>query len=208
MQMLAAVGLDCLGEYPAFEDPTTNESCRDPLALMCALGGRAAKILDPHVDMDRWPRIIHARVIWLNRNAQEQAKSQVKFLHLVGGVPVEGRSWRRMRPALLRDKRLCEAWLDRCDPAPLEMDFKDLLLSPLDTARGIALHLGLPLGSEQAMASQVIPRNSKCQPGLDIELMLLGRSRRHFYFSESAVTENPAPAVTGTGRPDNAAGAE
>jgi hypothetical protein len=178
MQMLASAGIDCLGEYPAFEDPITNESCRDPLALMCTIGDRAVKILDPHVDMDRWPRIIHARVIWLNRNAQEQAKSQVKFLHLVGGIPVEGRSWRRMRPALLRDKRLCEAWLDRCEPAPLVMDFKDLLLNPLVAARSIASYLGLPPESEQVMASQVVlPRNSKCQPGLDIELMLLRRGR-------------------------------
>jgi hypothetical protein len=171
MQMLQAAGVECLGDFPAFEPEEVGFS-RRPHLLMACLSGRAAKILDPHRDIDQWPQRIDARVIWLDRDAREQAKSQLKFVRLMAGLDIPGQQWRAMRAGLLADRKRCQEWLDRCTPTPLVMRFEDILRSPITAAVEMASFLGLPAGSENAMAARVLQREPQCQPGLEIELKL------------------------------------
>jgi hypothetical protein len=171
MQMLEAGGFPVAGSFPDFECEQVNlaRGIVDR-AWLDSIEGHAVKILDPHKIV--LPSRAY-RSIWLDRDATEQAKSQVKFLKLRMGISgnrstVKGFAAlnRRDRPKAMA--ALCAAGSDRT----LTLAFENLLSYPFGCAKSIAVHLGAKLDLE-AMARAVRPREARCAPGLDIEMNLL-----------------------------------
>lgn len=174
MQMLSSAGVKCLGEFPAFEPDETSMS-RDPASLL-KMGGTAMKILGPHRDAPKWRRF-DAKIIWLNRDVKEQARSQVKFLREVAGFNIPASSWRGMAASLKSDKWKCCDWWNRCNIEPLFVKFEDLILHPEQEARVISKFIGIDNRMYwPIMADCVIPRNPKCTDDMGIEMALVARA--------------------------------
>lgn len=171
MQMIHAAGVPCFGDYPAFEPEEVNTMGRKPLELLAM--PMAMKILDPH--HDRWPDSFDARIIWLSRNTREQAKSQIKMLQLLAGIDVPSQTWRAMARSLENDRLLCARWRRSGGSEPLYLAFEDIIRNPLPCAQLLAEHIGQ--GSPRVMAACVLERGVKCEPGMEIELALIGGTR-------------------------------
>lgn len=136
--------------------------------------GKAAKVLDPH--HHTWPRELDARVIWLDRDTREQAKSQVKFLRMIGGFTIPGQSWRAMAKSLPGERAKSMDIFERLHVPVLELRFEDVLANPVASAMRVNDFVGGL--SISAMAECVIPRSPKCAPDVAIEVMLSEQETR------------------------------
>lgn len=161
MQMLAAGGVPCLGDYPAFESRAMAKS------------GEAIKILDPH-RANPTPYAIPpgACVIWLDRDPSEQADSLVKFTRILMGFSYN----REQRRALVRQLRADREQAMRAIGTRPKMivPFESLLSTPAAWAKSIGAFVGLDGFDIIAAAGQVRLRSPKCASGLDMELDLMG----------------------------------
>lgn len=179
MHMLAAGGMACVGEAPGYEP-------RELLGLrrewIDAQAGRAMKMIDPHAfgfppPTQGSPSV---RTIWLDRNPVEQARSQAKFAHMVGGLPMPNRDhMRRWTRGLPTDRRAALKALKVASAAPgLMMDFEALLGLPVTAAAAIAEFLApdFPNLDVGAMAAVVRDRPTSCAPDLAIELDLIAKA--------------------------------
>ncbi|HWH75147.1 MAG TPA: hypothetical protein VNV16_12895, partial [Methylibium sp.] len=88
MQMLHRGGMPCLGPWPSFEV----DEARATLApkFVAEHAGKAIKVLDPQ----RIGLPADVRVVWLDRDHRQQAKSHAKFLEILTGN-VNDRAGRR-----------------------------------------------------------------------------------------------------------------
>lgn len=164
MHMLRAGGVSVVGLAPGFEDDRAANVPIDA-AWLVSLGDSAVKVLDPHRG---WREQVAARAIWLDRDETEQAKSQVKFLRLVGGVPIPTSAWKAMRSRLRADRALCMRVI------PVErkiISFEAVLASPCAAASELATWFD---GFDQDAAAAVVKRRSpKCATSLQLETELM-----------------------------------
>ena len=168
MQMLHAAEIPCCGEFPAFEPREVGEG-RD-LSKLLAIPA-AMKMLDPH--HDEWPESFGARIIWLDRDVREQAKSQIKFIRHVAELAVPSQAWRKIAQALRSDRIKCREWWERAATEPMILRFEDILDEPLLAARRIAEFLAIPDTRVPLMAECVLRRDAKCRPDMQIEMALM-----------------------------------
>lgn len=161
MQMLAAGGVPCIGDYPAFEG-------RDAVQP-----GQAVKILDPHrPDPIPYEIPAGARVIWVERDAHEQIASHDKFLRALTGLGYDRASRRRAVASIAKDRA---AGMRAIAGRPLlVLRFEDVLAHPEHEALRIGLFVGVPFDSQRA-ARQVLHRGPRCEPDMAIELRLMAR---------------------------------
>ena len=164
MHMLAAGGVDVVGAPPAYE---VEEASRIPLsaAWLKSIDGRAVKVLDPHRS---WRPMIPARVIWLDRDEKEQARSQIKFLRVMG-VPVAGGSLGKVRAALRADRKRCMAILT--GHHRMMFRFEDILADPRREAARLTTFF--PAIDVEKAAAVVRARDPRCAPDLQIEVDLM-----------------------------------
>jgi len=170
MQMLQAGGMPCVGEYPAFEDmrvaPSVGVIDR---GWWRSLAGQAVKVLEP--TLVQIPGDVPAATIWLDRDLDEQVKSNAKFLSAVAGVRIPRGYARDLRAVFVRDRAPSIAALPS---PPLLLRFEAILANPWAVAQALADHLGLVLDID-AMARAVVPRGPACLAGL-LEAELLRRA--------------------------------
>ena len=174
MQMLHAAGIPCVGEYPSFETWETNHAAitHDWLS---GHHGHAAKMLDPF--RSRIPDDANCVIIWLDRDATQQAKSQCKMVSMLSGTDVRS-EWRGMRGEIRRDRRKCLKIINRWPV--IMLSFESIILNPLETSRNLAGYLSPWINisaSVTAMAKVVIPRPTDCEPGMAIESALVMREQ-------------------------------
>lgn len=167
MQMLDAGGVPTIGEYPAFEDDRTGLD-RDPqwIAAQC---GKALKLLDPHYPDGR---LIpgNYKIIWLDRDHKQQARSQAKFARLLMGLPID-RAWvRALAGSYQKDLPVALKILQDRGPV-LRVRFEDILNDTFNAACRISKHLGI--GDVPNMVSQVRRRSPENANGMDMELALI-----------------------------------
>lgn len=172
MQMLHRGGFPTVGEWPAFE-PAELGPCVDVRSALLFCEGKAGKLLDPHKS-HHWTEDapVGLKVILLTRNSREQAKSQVKFLRLVGGFGIPGQAWRGMESAIRREIITCRNLFEDREIPILQLTFEEILKSPLAVAKKLAAFVDHPLDIER-MANAVIPRTPGCSPDVSIELTLI-----------------------------------
>lgn len=176
MQMLSRGGLSCVGEHPDFEVADVNHRAISP-SFMKRNAGRAAKWLNPH--LTPLPAGFRPSVIWLDRDLDEQTESQVKFAKAFFSVPVSRAHRKAWKAGLLRDRALAQEAFYGCPRFAIR--FETLITDTRVSAEAIATWLvdqGFFHLDAAAMASVVLPRDARCQPGIDIEIMLAeARSR-------------------------------
>lgn len=170
MQMLYAAGIICVGQRPAFEDDHCLQ--RIEAKWLSQQSGRAVKILDPQrVGI---PRGVDCAIIWLDRDAKEQAKSQIKFVEALDGIRIPTGAWRSMRANLRADRAKAMTIIAR-HPV-LKLSFEGMLGAPRLHAEQIAEFLA-PwfdlVDRIDFMATAVRRRSSACAPGLAMEMALM-----------------------------------
>lgn len=166
MQALQAGGIPTVGDWPAFE-PAEAGFPVDP-GWLAAQAGRAVKVLEPH----RSPaamKVPHL-AIWMERNLNEQARSQIKMVAAlsVAGATATRRERRLMSEALKHDTRKALALLH---PVIARVEYEDLVERPVAVMHRIARRLppGWRLDPEKA-AAVIHRRDPRCAPGLDMEI--------------------------------------
>ena len=169
MQMLSAGGVSAIGEYPAFEDDRTGID-RDP-EWISQQHGKALKLLDPHYPEGRLVPGRY-RIIWLDRDHREQARSQAKFARMLMGLPMGRKEVRALARSYATDLPVALKILTGRGPV-LRLRFENILAGPADAARRIHEHVGV--GRVADMAGEVRGRSPECAPGLDMELGLIAQ---------------------------------
>lgn len=165
MKMLDVAGIPVFAEYGvSYEHPALSVGAKMERFLPL-IGTSAAKILDPQLLI--WPERVNASVIWLDRNPREQAKSQLKFLRLLG-VTIPGGARRGIEGSIKRDVPICLRLYGRLGVRLMRFHFEDILHDPLRTAARMALFIERE-ADHHAMARVVIKRNPQCATGLEIE---------------------------------------
>lgn len=174
MQMLAASGVPVTGnaEYPAYEDDRVGDGLRTQKATwLRELHGEAVKLIDPQLyELPTGPRY---KFIWLDRDPDEQAKSQLKFAaaFLLGSVRQDRAARKALAASYRRDRPRAMARLATVsNVAPLIIGFESLLYYPERIAAELATAI---IGLDAArMAACVRKRSPKCYPGMmEIELL-------------------------------------
>lgn len=162
MQMLAAGGVHCVGEHPAYEDPMASRIPLDDWWLdRCS--GRAVKILDPHRG---WRGMHGARFIWMDRDVKQQAKSQRKFLLALMGVNAKAGA---LAAGLRADRAKCMRLLVPYDR--IMFSFEDIISNPLASASRLTTYF--PNIDIESAASVVHRRSTDCAPDMTLEASLL-----------------------------------
>lgn len=154
MQMLQAGGFPVTGEYPSFECLAYNSGGAPP-------PDGASKILDLHLNP---PPGGPYRWIWLDRNPNEQAQSQAKFLRLVCGLRIAGPEVHRLARSYKGDRETCFEVMRRLGGEVLSVTFEELVTESATTAARIASFVGLR--DSERMAAVVRKRPAGCLPYL------------------------------------------
>lgn len=165
MQMLHAGGVPCTGRAPAFEDNAVVYAVTPEYVAEHA--GHAVKVLDPQ----RVGLPGNVRVIWMDRDVNEQARSLIKFTELLHGVRYS-RDARRSLPASLRRDRIAAMRVIGQRPL-MAMRFESVLRMPISAACRLRDFVAPLQFDPLAAAAQVRQRDSECAPGLDLELSLM-----------------------------------
>lgn len=169
MNMLDRGGIPCAGTYPGYEIEEMRVT-RVSAEFVRNHKGHAIKWLDPF--QSPVPRDIDWITIWLDRDANEQAKSQGKM----AGFSLDRRQRKILASRLLKDRSA--SYTAFGDRPHLIVCFEDLLAHPEGASHRLAGWLFPWFGGldEPAMASAVVPRSAQCQPGFDIEMAAIGRA--------------------------------
>lgn len=166
MQMLHAMGVPCVGFWPAFEPPVIDR----PLtaADIAPMRGFAMKRLDIH-------RIglpgQDTRTIWLDRSVTHQTASMRKFSRILeDNDPQPNRFARKRWEASLRQHR-AKCIMEIGKRPLLLLSFENLLSAPGTAAALMVDFIGLaPADTSKAVACvQKRVLGAHCEPGLDIE---------------------------------------
>lgn len=164
MQMLHACGIRCLGHWPSFEHPNALEENFDN-EWLGGLASCAVKILDPARLKVKRP--FGSLLIWIDRDAVQQARSQMKFLEAAGVSVERNRKAVRAAAAQLRNERykhrnaIC-SYLD----GSITIEFEKLVVEPQKVADRVSVFLaphGYALNTWR-MVEQVKPRGPDCLP--------------------------------------------
>jgi hypothetical protein len=192
MQMLHAGGMPCVGSFPDFEDDNVSPIQGFIEAdWFMAQRGKALKWLSPHEVAA--PAYVPKAVIWLSRDAKQQAKSQIKFLNSVmRSVPSNRETVMKFAASIRRDERRC---LESFYGKPLAvLGFEDLLCNPTSAAHRlahfVAQHGGPDLNIEE-MAAAVIARSGQCRRDMSIEVRLATQPTLSASAPSASNTEDP-----------------
>lgn len=171
MQMLSAGGVPCAGAFPSFEP---DESGHIPLKQdwLLTLRGRAAKVLDPHRGLRSSP--VPLRVIWLNRDPKQQARSQAKFFREFLGESLPRNATRKLAASYSADKAAAMAIFRRLNAPVMELHFERIIDMPRTAAGMISDFI---CGFDEASAAAcVLRRDAACAPDMGIELSLIAEA--------------------------------
>lgn len=179
MQMLHAGGVPCVGNWPDFETNASMFGRFDPKAFS-ALRGKAIKLITP-ADLPIGPMPRHI-VIWLDRDPQEQARSQLKMLDGIGAPVANNRkSMRAFVAGLRHDRPLNMAAVGVGRLPNLRLSFERLITRPAHTVAALEAFLlsyGYDTVDGRAMQQQIRPRSAACYPGMmEFELLRFERQR-------------------------------
>lgn len=138
--------------------------------------GMSLKCLDP--DVYTPPKGLRYRVVWLDRDRTEQAKSLCKFMRMIWDVETKDDAVEMLAPSFDLTKTVAlSVWKDRGAPVRM-MSFESIILYPRRSARRLAKFFDIPPERVDEMAAAVRIRSTECYPGLLEADWLLGDSGR------------------------------
>lgn len=155
MQMLNAGGYPCLGTYPAFEH------IQFPDINFASEKGKAIKLVDTN---NNFPPTGDYYVLRLRRDADQQAKSYVKFARLACGIPATKQHIPGFKKSAKEDYQKIDNWGKRQLGFKI-INFEDIIKRPLQTAKEIQQFIDYPL-DVQKMADIIVKRSTNCYDGL------------------------------------------
>lgn len=163
MQMLDAGGFPCVGKYPAYEKYDLKKinwkECR----------GKAVKVVDTY---KQFPPVGYSyKIIYLQRDALQQALSFNKFLREIVGQPEL--PLQLVQDSFAQSYSQINQWFNRAKGVKGVVEFEDILSNPGVVARRLARIVGQKLDIS-AMAKAVVDRNAKCYPGF-LEMSLIDK---------------------------------
>lgn len=169
MEMLAAGGMPVVGKKPGYEHYDAAIG-RFRQSWLDRQAGAAVKLIDPGKLPLELRRERHA-VIFLTRDAEQQAASQAKFLSHFTGQPIDtSRRTRRAHISSLdRDTHKLDVALKRSGCPTFVLPFEYLVLKRDESADQMATFLsqiGFVGLDRQKMAQAIIPRTPRCLPGM------------------------------------------
>lgn len=171
MQMLAAAGMRCAGDYPSFEPDELMENPSE--AYVDSWDGGAFKLLDPHRVL--LPAGRRYRIIFLTRSRRQQSMSTVKFMALlqIAKGKLDGVGFDRMRESLRKDQAAALHILHEHHCPIIKIRFEDLIEHQLSTVEEICRFLDMDYSKHgPTMLKTIRPRRATCYEGLlEIELM-------------------------------------
>jgi hypothetical protein len=170
MQMLEAGGMPVTGEWPAFEVDEAMHPEALSMEWLQSMSGRAVKILD--LQRGKLPAGLAYNIIWLDRDPEEQAKSQAKMLRTFMGIIISREARRNMQKSFGPDRIKAMKMINAAQPLALfELRFEEILANPQRFAESLAV-LDERLDAEM-MALAVVKRLPKCSEDMSLELMLI-----------------------------------
>jgi hypothetical protein len=173
MAMLAAGGLPVVGRGAIFEDPHFTPGRTNERWLL-AQSGRIVKWVCPLSTY--CPEAAQGRILWLDRDPEEQARSQVKLALACGERWADPDAKASAIAAQIRD-HTDRALSYASDQGPVaRLSFEDLLSDPLESAKRIAAFFR-PFGVlDVARASAVVrPRGAACADGMEVDIATVRR---------------------------------
>lgn len=176
MKLLAAAGVPTLHEFATSMEHSGQISlATGDSAWMDKAEGKAVKLLD----ISKFPPPVGRkyRVIWMNRDPHEQAKSQLKFLDYLGfsGVTQDRQTVRRIAGSLKHARGIeLATWRGRYRAPVLEISFEDLLAYRAAATMKVIGYLNLPARAQDAMLPLIVHRAPTNYPGL-LEVALMGK---------------------------------
>lgn len=165
MQMLHQGGIECIGPWPSFEVSET--VCRGAQAFVAGHSGKAVKVLDPH----RVGLSGDVRVIWMDRDWQQQAKSHAKLVAILMGLHYDRNGMRALKASLAKDTARCMRMIG--SRPLLRLRFESVLADPSGTAATLRAFLCRDDFDCGKAAAAVQSRHAACAPGLDMEMSLV-----------------------------------
>ena len=154
MQMLYKGGYPCIGDYPSFEGYGIGEIPFEKC------NGKAIKVIDTQL---QFPPSGDYHIIRLSRNIKEQAKSQLKFLKLLG-IPANRSDLNKIEKSLINDYKKIDNWAKRQN-GYITLRFEEILANPENIINELIDFTDFDL-NKKAMASTVIKRGPECYNGM------------------------------------------
>lgn len=165
MQMLIAGGLETTGAAcsPLYEDIRTltfkNPDTANYDWLKNLDQSHVLKILDP--GKYKPPKWFKCKVIWMERDPNEQAKSMAKYLGLSRPGVVVKTLGQTKKQIQAKERKSMKAMFQY---EMFRVGFENTLATPFDVARAVKSFLRLPLNPIK-MASVVLERDPECLDG-------------------------------------------
>ena len=158
MKMLHSAGIPVFADnHLSFESHYSNMLPEDNQWLW-ACRGYAVKILDPHIFTP--PDQLEYKIVWMDRDRKEQARSQVKFLRHVG-ISIKKPDIGRLAKSLKKDRPTCIKLIENLSGGDfITIRFEKLINKPIKTAIDIAKFIGVE-NVELKMAGCVKTRSPK-----------------------------------------------
>lgn len=171
MQMIGAAGVPLYHAKPPVYEAPEASWLPDNTEWLPEAAGTAVKVLSPQIYTPP-VGLVPLRAIWLDRDADQQARSLCKLRKY---DPTRA-TRRRFKAKLARDRpKALRALNVACSEPPLLLHFESILASPLGAAAVLAAWLGQ--GEPRKMEAQVITRSTAARPGFEIERLNTGAAR-------------------------------
>lgn len=173
LAMLAAGGLPIVGSAPIFETLRFTPGRTDAGWL----SGQSGRILKWVCPLSTWcPEEAQGPVLWLDRDPEEQARSQVKLARAFGDRLPDPEAKVRAVAMHIRHKTSA-AQSSAAKQGPVtRLSFESLLSDPLQSARKLA-EVFRPFGQLDVgrAAAMVRGRSPECAPQMEVEVHALYR---------------------------------
>lgn len=134
-----------------------------------SLEGRAVKLLDYPCYFDGLPDV-EWRFVWIDRDHQQQALSQIKFLRGVAGVDVAFSRWPELAATYGRDRASTLDWYRDRSTQLTTLRFERILSNPDLAASRLADLVDGPFDVAAATAVVDVTRSPDCAPDLAFEM--------------------------------------
>lgn len=176
MRLLAAAGVPTIHELDhSMEHSGMVRLATGDAAWLAGAEGHAVKLLD--ITHYPPPAGRKYRVIWMNRDPHEQAKSQLKFMNYLqpGIADIRRETVRALAGSIKHDRHIEQRlWANKFKAKLLEINFEDLLLRRIGACTAVTDFIGLHPSAIEKMLPLIVNRQATNYPGM-LEFALMGK---------------------------------
>ena len=150
MNILYTGGYPCFGNAPAFEDYEIGKINFQNQA------GKAIKLVDTN---KQFPPTGEYFIICMKRDTKQQAKSIIKFMRIVAGLPLTKMHIPEIQKSIVNDYKIIDEWSKK-QTGYMFINFEDLINKSEETIKLISEKIEFDLTKNSAKC--IISRNTNC----------------------------------------------